>query len=61
MTVVETDSIPSQRLLKGERATVTGGETLTAALINGGVDTLFAIPGIQFDGFFNAAWEERDR
>jgi acetolactate synthase-1/2/3 large subunit len=61
MTVVESEIIPSQRLLQGERATVTGGEALTAALINGGVDTLFAIPGIQLDGFFNAVWEERDR
>ena len=61
MTVVESEITPSQRLLQGERATVTGGEALTAALINGGVDTLFAIPGIQLDGFFNAVWEERDR
>jgi acetolactate synthase-1/2/3 large subunit len=40
--------------------TMTGGHALAASLRNQGVDTLFALPGIQLDGFFYALWEERD-
>lgn len=62
MTAVETprsiDEAPAEAV---QSAPVTGGQALTAALIDAGVDTLFAIPGIQLDGFFNAVWEERDR
>ncbi|MCC6704625.1 MAG: thiamine pyrophosphate-binding protein, partial [Thermomicrobiales bacterium] len=40
--------------------TMTGGHALVASLKKQGVDTLFALPGIQLDGFFYALWEERD-
>jgi acetolactate synthase-1/2/3 large subunit len=40
--------------------TMTGGQALVASLKNEGVDTLFALPGIQLDGFFHALWDERD-
>jgi acetolactate synthase-1/2/3 large subunit len=39
---------------------MTGGHALVASLRNHGVNTLFALPGIQLDGFFYALWEERD-
>jgi acetolactate synthase-1/2/3 large subunit len=44
----------------GEVERVTGGEAVVASLKAGGVDTVFAIPGIQLDALFNALWEERD-
>lgn len=40
--------------------TMTGGQALVASLKNQGVDTLFALPGVQLDGFFHALWEERE-
>ena len=39
---------------------LTGGEALVKSLIANGVDTLFAIPGVQMDGFFNAIYDERN-
>ncbi|MCH9670455.1 MAG: hypothetical protein K0U93_03310 [Gammaproteobacteria bacterium] len=39
---------------------MTGGEAMVKSLTNNGVDTLFAIPGIQMDGFFNAAYDDRN-
>ncbi len=39
---------------------MTGGQALVASLRNEGVDTLFALPGVQLDGFFHALWDERD-
>jgi acetolactate synthase-1/2/3 large subunit len=40
--------------------TLTGGEALVASLIAQGVDTLFALPGIQLDGLFAALYDARD-
>ena len=40
---------------------MTGGEALVASLIGNGVDTLFALPGVQLDGAFDALYAERDR
>ncbi|MCC6792070.1 MAG: thiamine pyrophosphate-binding protein, partial [Thermomicrobiales bacterium] len=40
---------------------LTGGQTLVQSLLQGGVDTLFTIPGIQLDGFFHALWDDRDK
>ena len=39
---------------------MTGGQALVAMLKRQGVDTLFALPGVQLDGFFEALWDERD-
>jgi acetolactate synthase-1/2/3 large subunit len=44
-----------------ETRTMTGGQALVASLIANGVDTLFALPGVQLDGAFDALYEERDR
>lgn len=38
---------------------LTGGQALVEMLMRQGVDTLFALPGIQLDGFFEALWDER--
>ncbi|MEM7251407.1 MAG: thiamine pyrophosphate-dependent enzyme [Pseudomonadota bacterium] len=39
---------------------MTGGEAMVKSLVRNGVDTLFAIPGIQMDAFFNAAYDDRN-
>ena len=40
---------------------LTGGQALVRALVANGVDTIFALPGVQLDGFFNALHDERER
>jgi acetolactate synthase-1/2/3 large subunit len=40
---------------------MTGGQALVASLIANDIDTLFALPGVQLDGAFDALYEERDR
>ncbi len=50
----------AQPELNSRVTTMTGGHALVASLKKQGVDTLFALPGIQLDGFFYALWEERD-
>ena len=42
-------------------ARMTGGDALADMLIQNGVDTLFGLPGVQLDGFFNALWARQDR
>jgi acetolactate synthase-1/2/3 large subunit len=49
--LTETES-PAQEL--------TGGQALVASLIANGVDTMFALPGVQLDGAFDALYAERD-
>lgn len=39
---------------------MTGGQALVDMLKRQGVDTLFALPGVQLDGFFSALWDDRD-
>lgn len=39
---------------------LTGGEAIVATLLAHGVDTLFALPGVQNDYFFNALYDRRD-
>ncbi|MFQ5381468.1 MAG: thiamine pyrophosphate-dependent enzyme [Dehalococcoidia bacterium] len=39
---------------------LTGGQVLAQSLKIEGVDTLFALPGIQMDYLFDAIWEERE-
>ena len=40
---------------------MTGGQALVRSLENHGVDTVFGIPGVQMDHFFNALHDERNR
>jgi acetolactate synthase I/II/III large subunit len=40
---------------------MTGGDALAEMLIRNGVDTLFGLPGVQLDGFFNALWARQDK
>jgi hypothetical protein len=39
---------------------MTGGQALAQSLKIEGIETLFALPGIQMDFLFDAFWEERD-
>lgn len=39
--------------------TMTGGRALVEMLKRQGIDTLFALPGVQLDGFFEALWDDR--
>jgi acetolactate synthase-1/2/3 large subunit len=39
----------------------TGGDAAVMALLDGGVDTVFGLPGVQLDGLFNALHGARDR
>jgi acetolactate synthase I/II/III large subunit len=38
---------------------LSGGQALVASLIANGVDTIFALPGVQLDGAFDALYAER--
>ncbi len=40
---------------------MTGGDALAEMLIRNGVDTLFGLPGVQLDGFFNALWARQEK
>ena len=40
---------------------VTGGEAIVDSLIQHGIDTLFALPGVQNDYLFNALFDAKDR
>ncbi len=42
-------------------AKVTGGEAIVHSLIAHGVDTVFALPGVQSDQLFNALYDQRDK
>ncbi|MBO04738.1 MAG: thiamine pyrophosphate-binding protein, partial [Chloroflexi bacterium] len=39
---------------------MTGGQALAHSLRIEGIDTLFTLPGIQLDYFFDALWEIKD-
>lgn len=39
--------------------TMTGGQALVASLIAQGIDTIFALPGVQLDGFFDALYDAK--
>jgi acetolactate synthase-1/2/3 large subunit len=43
-----------------ETRTLTGGQALVATLKQHGVDTIFGLPGIQLDAFYDALYDERD-
>ena len=40
---------------------MTGGHAIVRSLESHGVDTVFGIPGVQMDHFFNALYDERNR
>jgi thiamine pyrophosphate-dependent acetolactate synthase large subunit-like protein len=44
-----------------ETRLMTGGEAVVQSLIRQGVDTIFALPGVQLDGLFSALYDARDR
>ena len=44
-----------------ETKRMTGGQALVASLIANGVDTLFALPGVQLDGAFDALYESQNQ
>lgn len=44
-----------------ETERMTGGEAVTASLLNHGVDTVFGIPGVQLDPLFDAFYGQRNR
>ncbi len=44
-----------------ETKRMTGGEALVASLIANEVDTIFALPGVQLDGAFDALYDARSR
>jgi acetolactate synthase-1/2/3 large subunit len=45
--------------VSSEPQTLTGGQALVASLKQHGVDTIFGLPGVQLDGFFDALYDER--
>ena len=42
-------------------ARMTGGQALVKSLLAHDIDTLFALPGVQMDHFFNAVHDETNR
>jgi acetolactate synthase-1/2/3 large subunit len=44
-----------------DAATMTGGQALVASILAQGIDTVFALPGVQLDGFFDALYDARNR
>ena len=44
-----------------ETRRMTGGQALVASLIANGVDTLFALPGVQLDGAFDALYDAQSQ
>jgi acetolactate synthase-1/2/3 large subunit len=42
-------------------ARVTGGEAIVKSLLSHGVDTIFGLPGVQNDYFYNALYDEGDK
>ena len=49
----ERDAYPAQAM--------TGGQALVAALIANDIDTIFALPGVQLDGAFDALYDQTDK
>lgn len=59
MTSVETPVRPSEGQDDSHTREMTGGQALVEMLKRQDVDTLFALPGVQLDGFFEALYDER--
>jgi acetolactate synthase-1/2/3 large subunit len=60
-TQERTATVPDEPARVSETRTMTGGQALVASLIGNGVETLFALPGVQLDGAFDALYDERER
>lgn len=54
-------TVPDEPARVTETRTMTGGQALVASLIENGVETLFALPGVQLDGAFDALYDEQER
>lgn len=54
-------SLSEAKIKKFTDGSLTGGEALVESLIQQGVDTVFALPGIQLDGLFNALHGAQNR
>jgi acetolactate synthase-1/2/3 large subunit len=51
---------PTTSEVSSEPQTLTGGQALVRSLKQHGVDTIFGLPGVQLDGFFDALYDEQD-
>lgn len=60
-TQVRTSADSANEALIVETRSMTGGQALVASLIANGVDTLFALPGVQLDGAFDALYEAQNQ
>lgn len=60
-TQVRTSVDSANEALIVETRSMTGGQALVASLIANGVDTLFALPGVQLDGAFDALYEAQNQ
>jgi acetolactate synthase I/II/III large subunit len=60
--VAQATATPRSTSIEGssEPQTLTGGQALVQALKQHGVDTIFGLPGVQLDGFFDALYDEQD-
>jgi acetolactate synthase-1/2/3 large subunit len=57
LTTIETEPVRAVT----ETREMTGGQALVASLLANGVDTIFALPGVQLDGAFDALYDQRSR
>jgi acetolactate synthase-1/2/3 large subunit len=56
--VVNVQESPAKTSVKPE--TMTGGQALVASLLRQGIDTIFALPGVQLDGAFDALYDAQN-
>jgi len=57
LTVVEVQESLADAAVGSQ--TMTGGQALVASLLRQGIDTIFALPGVQLDGAFDALYDAR--
>jgi acetolactate synthase-1/2/3 large subunit len=56
VAIVQESSIDSTQAA----TTMTGGQALVASLLRQGIDTIFALPGVQLDGAFDALYDAQN-
>ncbi|MGB3306648.1 MAG: thiamine pyrophosphate-dependent enzyme [Thermomicrobiales bacterium] len=56
-------NIVAERTTPGtsDKQQMTGGQALVASLLRQGIDTIFALPGVQLDGAFDALYDAQNR
>lgn len=56
-------NIAAERVTPGtsDKQQMTGGQALVASLLRQGIDTIFALPGVQLDGAFDALYDAQNR